>query len=125
MRPKWWLIVSFVITILSFAGLYYLVNYVWPVPENPFARPQLLFLIFMFLGLSSVFVPITAYLNQRFAKAGWFERDRTRLVRQGIWVGLFGVLLAYLQLIRALSWTIAIVLAGVFFLIEMFFLTRE
>jgi hypothetical protein len=79
----------------------------------------------MFLGLSSVTIPVSAYLNHRFARRGWSERDKTRLIRQGAWVGLFGVLLAYLQLIRALNWTIAIVLAGVFVLIEVFFLTRE
>jgi len=48
-----------------------------------------------------------------------------RLLRQGIWMGLFGVIVIYLQLIRALNWTITLVLACVFILIELFFLTRE
>jgi hypothetical protein len=122
---KWWVIGSIVISICSIGALYYIVAYIWPVPETSLARPQLLFLLFMFLSLGAGSVPITAYLNQRFAKSGWFERDRSRLVRQGIWFGLFGILLAYLQLIRALTWTIVIVLAGVFVLIEMFFITRE
>ncbi len=125
MRQKWWLLISIAVAILSFLSLYYILNHLWPNPNRIFARPQLLFLTFMFLGLGAGTVPVAAYLNHRFAKLGWFERDKIRLVRQGAWVGLFGVLLAYLQLLRALNWTIAIVLAGVFVLIETFFLTRE
>jgi hypothetical protein len=125
MRTRWWVLLSVNISFVSILALYYLINYVWPTPEEIFARPQLLLFTFMFLGLSSVTIPVSAYLNHRFARKDWSERDKTRLVRQGTWVGLFGVLLAYLQLIRALNWTIAIVLAGVFVLIEVFFLTRE
>ncbi len=125
MRQRWWILISVAVAGLSLLALYYIVNYVWPKPYTIFAGPQLLFLTFTFLGLSAGTVPIAAYLNQRFAKPGWFEQDKIRLARQGTWVGLFGVLLAYLQLIRALNWTIVIVLAGVFVLIETFFLTRE
>jgi hypothetical protein len=122
---KWWIVGAIVVAVSSLGALYYVIVYIWPVPETSLARPQLLFLLFVFLTLGAGSVPVTAYLNQRFAKPGWFDRDRSRLARQGIWFGLFGIVLAYLQLIRALTWTIAIVLAGVFVLIEMFFLTRE
>jgi hypothetical protein len=64
-------------------------------------------------------------MNYRFAKPDWLKRDRTRLFRQGAWVGLLGVLLAYLQLIRALNWATALVLVGVFIFIEAFLLTRD
>lgn len=70
-------------------------------------------------------IPISAIFNHRFARAGWLERDKTRLIRQGTWVGFFTILVAYLQLLRALNWTIVAVLAGVFILIETFFLTRS
>ncbi len=125
MRQRWWILISVAVASLSFLSLYYIVNYLWPNPHTVFAGTQLLFLLFMFLGLSAGTVPVTAYLNHRFAKPDWFKRDKIRLARQGAWVGLFGVLLAYLQLIRALNWTIIAVLAGVFVLIETFFLTRE
>ena len=125
MRQRWWVLLSIVVAIFSFLALYYVLHYLWPAPDTTFARPQILFFTFAFLGLSSMTVPLTAYLNHRFARLGWQERDKTRLIRQGVWVGFLGVLLAYLQLIRALNWTIAIVLAGVFVLIETFFLTRE
>lgn len=125
MRQKWWILISVAVAILSFFSLYYILNHLWPEPDKVFAKPHLLFLTFMFLGLSASAVPVTAYLNHRFARPGWFERDKIRLMRQGAWVGLFGVLLTYLQLLRALNWTIITVLAGVFVLIETFFLTRE
>ncbi|MBN1995293.1 MAG: hypothetical protein JW953_21565 [Anaerolineae bacterium] len=125
MRQRWWVFGSIVIATLSFVGLRYVINNLWPDPDVIWARPQLLLFAFMFLGLSAGAVPISTFLNNRFAQSDWFERDKIRLVRQGTWVGFLGVLLAYLQLIKALNWTIVAVLAGVFVLIETFFLTRE
>jgi hypothetical protein len=134
MRQKWWIFGAIVGAVLSFLGLHYLVNricpgsgkvdHLCPEPELALSWPLLLFFTFMFLGLIAGTVPISAFLNHRFSKPDWLERDKIRLVRQGVWVGLFGVLLAYLQLVRALNWTIAAVLAGVFVFIETFFLTR-
>lgn len=109
---------------MSLAALYYIVTNLWPHPETIFAQPQLLFLTFLFLSLATLTVPISAFFNHRLAKPNWPERDKTRLARQAVWVGLVGILLAYLQLIRALNWTVALVLIGVFILIEAFFITR-
>jgi hypothetical protein len=124
MRPRWWVLISIFVAIISFSSLYYIVNHLWPNPDTILAQPQLLLFTFLFLGLGAATIPVTAYLNHRFAKPGWLERDKTRLIRQGAWLGFLGILLAYLQLIRALNWTIATVLAGVFILIETFFITR-
>ena len=125
MHLKWWVIISLAIAGVSFYSLNYVVTTIWPNPQRIISPPQLLFLTFTFLGLSASTVPISAFFNQRFAKEGWFDQDKTRLVRQGVWVGLFGAVLLYLQLLRALNWTIVLVLGGVFILIEIFFLTRE
>ena len=125
MQLRWWVLLSLGLAAFSFAALYYLVLNVWPTPKALLAVPQLLFFIFVFVGLSSATVPATAYLNYRFAKPDWLERDRTRLIRQGAWVGLFGVILAYLQLIRALNVMIAFFLLAAFVIIELLFLTRE
>ncbi len=123
-RPRWWVAISILVGFISLASLYYLLNNLRPSDMTFLARPQILFFTFLFLGVAALTLPLAAYLNHRFARLDWPERDRFRLIRQGAWVGLLGVLLAYLQLIRALNWTIAVVLAGVFILIEAFFLTR-
>ena len=125
MRLRWWILLSIPLASFSFFSLYYIYTRIEPNPNVILAGPQLLFLVFMFLGLAAGAVPVTAYMNYRFAKPDWNKRDKTRLLREGAWIGLFGMLLAYLQLIRALNWTIGTVLASVFILIELFFLTRE
>lgn len=125
MPKRWWVLVTLILAGFSLLGMYYIINTLWPDPEQILARPQLLLLAFIFLGGGSGVIPLSVFLNQRFSKAGWFERDKTRLLRQGVWMGTLSVLLAYLQLARILSVTIAVVLAGVFILIETFLLTRE
>ncbi|MCG3208241.1 MAG: hypothetical protein FOGNACKC_01844 [Anaerolineae bacterium] len=125
MRLRWWVLISTLLAVLSFGTLYYIITHLWPVPETVFAGPQLLFFgsVFVFLGSGAMLA--LAYLNYRFAGPGWLQRDSLRLLRQGAWVGLLGVILAYLQLVRALSVSVGLVLAAAFILIELFFLTRE
>ena len=125
MRLRWWVLLSIFLASFSFLLLWYFVNNIWPNPDAIFDLPQLLLLLLIFIFLSSVTIPVAAYMKYRFAKPGWQSRDKGRLLRQGAWVGLLGVIMAYLQLIRALNWTIALVLLCVFILIEVFFLTRE
>jgi len=125
MRLRWLVIISALLAIFSFVLVQYIITNIWPNPDVIFAGPQLLLMLLMFTVLSAGAVPVTAYMNHRFAQPGWLNRDKTRLVRQGAWVGGVGVLIIYLQLIRALNWTIAAVLICVFILIEAFFLTRE
>ncbi len=124
MRPRWWVLLSTLVAAISFAGLYYVITTLWPSPDSLLAQPQLLLFTFLFFGLGAATIPVTAYFNHRFAKPGWLQQDKSRLIRQGAWVGFLGILLTYLQLIRALNWTIAAVLTGVFILIETFFITR-
>lgn len=125
MRPRWWVLGAMVVAIVSFGGSYYVLTSFWPDPNTVFAQPQLLLLTFMFFGIGASTVPVTAYLNQRFAQTGWLQRDKSRLLRQGMWIGLLWVLLLYLQLTRTFSWAIAAVLVAVFILVEIFLLTRE
>lgn len=124
-RQRWWTLGALLLAGVSFLGLYYIINHLWPDPDQVFARPHLLLFAFMFLGAGSSIIPLSVYLNHRFATPDWLERDKTRLLRQGVWAGSFLVLVAYLQLTKTFNLTIAAVLAGVFILIETFFLTRE
>lgn len=125
MRLRWWVLLSSILAGLCLVTLYYILTHFWPNPSSLFALPQMLLLLFLFVGVSSLFIPVAAYFNYRFAAPGWLQRDRMRLLRQGAWFGLFALVMAYLQLFRALTLTIAIVLASVFILIELFILTRD
>jgi hypothetical protein len=125
MRQRWWVLGAILVAILCFFCIRYIVNNLWPDPDEILAAPQFLLISFIFVGSGAASIPFTVYLNNRFAKPGWLERDRFRLLREGTWIGSLGVLLAYLQLLKALNWTIATVLTGVFVFIEAFFLTRE
>lgn len=125
MRLRWVVFQAIILAVVSFSALYYIITTIWPDTSTLLSLPLILVFLLLFVGLSSVTVPVTAYLNYRFAKAGWRDRDRSRLLRQGIWVGLLGVVLAYLQLIRALNLMIGFFVLAAFVLIELFFLTRE
>ncbi len=125
MNKNLWVIGATFVAILSFGGLYFVLTNLWPEPAAALAPPQLLLFAFMFFGVGATTIPLTTFFNQRFAKPNWLQRDRMRLLRQGAWSGGFFVVIAYLQLTKTLTITVAAVLAGVFILIEIFFLTRE
>jgi Sec-independent protein secretion pathway component TatC len=140
---RWRLLIAVIISLTSFGLLLYTWYFVCPnvntltlppqsapvCPDSDLSAiqplPLALLLTFTFVGLSAGALPVAAYFSYRFAKPGWPKQDKTRLFRQAGWIGFLGALLAYLQLIRALNWTIAAVLITVFILIETFFLTRE
>jgi Sec-independent protein secretion pathway component TatC len=83
MRLRWWVFLSTILAILSFLVLRYVVTHIWPSTGTIIAWPQSLLFLLMFTGLSAGAVPVTAYMNYRFARPGWVERDRGRLLRQG------------------------------------------
>ena len=91
---------------------------------QPTAAAKGLMFALLFITFAAVTIPPSAYFNHRFGAKNWRRRDPYRLLRHGFEAGLLVVLLAYLQLIRALDWTIAAVLAGVFIFMETFYLTR-
>ncbi len=120
MSLRWWAFSTTIIAITGASGLIFLVSRLYPSP----ATKTLLFILLL-TTFSSGAVPISIYLNHRFAARKWFKQDRYRLVRHALESGLLMAILAYLQLGQNLDWTIAAVLVGVFILMETFFLTRN
>lgn len=125
MRKRWLILISLSLALLSFTGLYYLIITLSPTQSPRFELAQILFFLLLFFALGSTTSPVAIYLSERFSSSTWFERDKLRILRQSSWVGVVGLIVAYLQLIRALNWTIILISIGVFILIEIFFLTRE
>jgi hypothetical protein len=97
-----------------------MVTRVWPDPAM-----ELVLLGLLAVTLGGLTIPIAAYLNHRFGRPGWQEQDPRRVLREGTWVGLLAALYGWLKKEDALTWTIAAVIAGVFVLMEAFFLTRD
>jgi MFS family permease len=119
-RLRWWVLIGLLVAGLGGFGLLMVVTRFWPNPAMELALLGLLG-----VTLAGLTIPVAAYLNHRFARTGWQAQDPRRLLRQGAWVGLLGALYGWLKKEDALNWTIAAVVAGVFALLEAFFLTRD
>ncbi|MBW6466306.1 MAG: hypothetical protein K0B06_07385 [Brevefilum sp.] len=102
---------SLVLTLIGWGGLWIVVSGTLPT-----LGPRWLFFFLGVVALSGPALPITYYLNQRFPSDP--PVDGMVIVRQALWVGVFGSTLTWLQLGRVLTPALALILAGVFVLIE-------
>jgi hypothetical protein len=106
-------------TALCWLGLIYLIYSTRPEGVNRW----LFFVAFFASIMTSSFAP-AYYLNLRF---GWEYPQRVRLVRslrESVLAGLYLSLCAWLQTIRVLNWTNALVILGILALLESFLLIR-
>lgn len=102
---------SVVLTLIGWAGILILIQGTLPT-----LGPRWLFFFLAVLALSGPSIPLTYYLNQRFPSDP--PVDGIVIVRQALWVGVLGSTAAWLQLGRVLTPALALMLAGVFGLIE-------
>ncbi|MBI4314590.1 MAG: hypothetical protein HY679_01550 [Chloroflexi bacterium] len=114
---RWGLtLASIILALAGWGGLIWVANFTLPT-----VGPRWLFFALWFMALTGTAVPFAGYLNRRFARA--MPPDSV-LLRQSIWVGLFGATCAWLQLGRALNWTTGILLAAALAAIEIFISLR-
>ena len=81
--------------------------------------------MFFVLGLSALTgtsIPFIMFLSRRFGKN---PLSVNILMRRAIWVGVIGCILAWLQLGRALTWTIGLLIVSVIVGIEWLIEIRE
>ena len=81
--------------------------------------------MFFVLGMSALTgtsIPFIVFLSRRF---GNNPLSVNVLMRQAIWVGVIGCILAWLQLGRALTWTIGLLIVSVIVGIEWLIEIRE
>ena len=104
------------LAIIGWAGVIYLTNFTIPT-----VGPRWLFFAVWFTALTGTAIPFARYLNLRFGKS---LPPESVLLRQSIWVGLFGATCAWLQLGRALNWATGLLLAAALAAIEIFLLLR-
>jgi hypothetical protein len=102
---------SVVLTLAGWIGIWVIIQTTLPT-----IAPRWLFYFFGVLALTGPAIPITYFLNLRFPSTP--PVDGMVIVRQALWVGVFGSTVAWLQLGRVLTPGLALILAGVFVLIE-------
>ena len=112
------LITGLLLAAVGWAGVAYIV-----LMMDPELMPRWMFFFLIFLGVSGVALPLSAYLNRRFASNP--PAGEGVLVRQATWTGIYACLLVWLQQGRILNLALIIFLAVGFILIEIFLRTGE
>jgi len=102
---------SLVLTFTGWIGLLIIIR-----STLPMIGPRWLFFFFGVLALTGPAIPITFFLNLRFPSKP--PADGMVILRQSLWVGVFGGTITWLQLGRVLTPGLAMILAAVFVLIE-------
>lgn len=115
------LIAALLMFIVGWGGLYLLVT-----TDYPRLGGQLwLFFVLLNIAITGTVLPFVRYLNVRFTPITRDLPPAGVIVRQSVWVGLYVVICAWLQIPRALSVPTAFLLAVVFIVIEVFLRVRE
>jgi drug/metabolite transporter (DMT)-like permease len=111
------LIATLVLAAVGWTGVILITNQTLPT-----VGPRWLFFVVWLIALTGTAIPFAHYLNKRFAKV--MPPDGVML-RQSLWVGLFGATCAWLLLGRALNWASALLLAAALIAIEGFLILRD
>ncbi len=109
---------ALVLIIVGWGGLFYLFQYTLPT-----VGPRWLFFFLAVLALSGTVLPAVAFLNRRFPSAP--PATTGVILRQSIWIGIYFPTLAWLQIGRTLTPSLAILLAVGLILIEILLRLRE
>jgi hypothetical protein len=118
-KNKRWIPYAVFVATVAWVGLWSVVRLTAP------STTKGLFFFLLFIAVTSTVMPPIAYLNARFGQHRNKRTYRVRFVRQSIWCSAFVLVIAWLQMQRVLSVTLALILMAVFILIETFLITRE
>lgn len=90
---------------------------------RPTVGPRWLLYFLIVLALTGLLLPVVAFLNLRFPSQP--PATRGVILRQAVWGGVYGATLAWLQIARILTPSLALLLALGFVLIEYLLRLRE
>jgi len=102
---------SIALSVIGWGGLMIVIRSTLPT-----LGPRWLFFFLGVLALTGPALPVVHFLNFRFPSDPPVQE--MVVLRQALWVGVFGSTIAWLQLGRVLTVGLALILAGVFVLIE-------
>ncbi|NLG97854.1 MAG: hypothetical protein GX491_10870 [Chloroflexi bacterium] len=111
--PSFWSFfgISIVLSIIGWGGLAYII-----FETLPTLGPRWLFFFLLTLALSGTSLPVMYFLNRRFPSDP--PVGGNVVVREAMWVGVYGSLLVWLQLGRVLTYGLAMALLAGLILIE-------
>lgn len=114
------LIASGMMLLAGWGGLYWLIT-----QSIPRVGQRWLFFFLLQITVTGTVLPAIRYLNLRFTPINHEIPSGMIIVRQSMWVALFTVTCAWLQIPRVLTWSMAFFLAIVFMILEFFLRLRE
>lgn len=115
------LFAALIMALGGWLGLFQLVNIALP----RIGGELWLFFVLLQVAVTGTVLPVVRYFNVRFTPFYFPIPPSGVIVRQSVWIGLFVVICAWLQIPRALSLPLAIFVALVFIVVEVFLRTRE
>jgi len=113
-RP--FIVPAIIMSLGGWAGLYYFMNF-----ELPTLWPRWAFFALVVIALTGTALPVIWFLDRWLTSARAAHVD----VRRSIWVGVFGAVLAWLQLGRILTFMLAVWLGIGIVVIEYLVTLRE
>lgn len=84
-----------------------------------------LFFVLMHIAITGTMIPLVRYVNTRLTPIDRPLPPAGVIVRQSVWLGLFAVTCAWLQILDVLSWSVAFFLSIVLIVTEFFIRMRE
>lgn len=111
-------ITSLLLMIVGWGGLYFLIT-----ETLPYVWPRWGFFVLVLIALTGTVLPVVFFFHRRFS--GETPAEANVIVRQALWVGIYGATLAWLQLGRLVTFYVVLGLAGGFAAIEYFTRLRE
>ncbi len=114
------IVAALLMAVTGWVGLWMLITTTLPT-----AFPRWMFFVFLYLAVTGTALPFVRYLNARFRRVEAGPPAMGVVLRQSIWVGLFVVACAWLQIPRVLNPVIALILALSLVVIEWFLHMRE
>ena len=118
--PSFWIFfwVSVFLCLVGWGGIVYII-----LNTLPDLGPRWLFFFFLMLGLSGLALPVAYFINLRFPSEP--PVDSGVVLREAMWVGIYGCAVAWLQLGRVLTAGMVVILAMGFALVEVLLRLRE
>jgi hypothetical protein len=111
---------SLVMMFLGWGGLYLLVT-----RSLPRVGELWVFFLLLHIAVTATALPFVRYLNLRFTPLTRQPPSGGVLVRQSVWIGLFAVACAWLQIPRVLTGLVALFVALALIAVEVFIRLRE